>query len=77
MEAKFILVAGSRKVKVIKTPHDLERALLAYYIDKNGGEKEIERIVQLAKNNNQFSDPKYYTRLKNHLKKCLWDYPVW
>lgn len=77
MEAKFNLVVGSRKAKQIRTPNDLERALLAYYIDKNGGEKEIERVVQLAKDNNQFSDPKYYTRFKNYLKKCLRDYPVW
>ena len=77
MEAKFNLVVGSRKAKEIRTPRDLERALLAYYINKNGGEKEIERVVQLAKDNNQFSDPKYYTRFKNYLKKCLRDYPVW
>ena len=77
MEAKFNLVVGSRKIKEIKTPRDLERALLSYYIDKNGGKKEIERVVQLAKDNNQFSDQKYYTRFKNYLKKCLRDYPVW
>lgn len=77
MEAKFNLVAGSRKVKEVKTPHDATRALLAYYIDKNGGEKEIERVVQKLKDNNQFSDPKDYTRFKHYLKKCLWDYPVW
>ena len=55
----------------VKTPKEVENALLAYYIQKAGGQSEINRIMAVAKGKELFKDPKAYTRLKTKLNEHL------
>ena len=55
----------------VKTPKDLDNALLAYYIQQAGGQSEINRIIAAAKGKELFKDPKYYSRAKSNLNKYL------
>lgn len=55
----------------VKTPNDVNNAVLGYLMQQYGGQELIDTIIADLKARNQFADPKYYSRARSNLNKVL------
>ena len=55
----------------VKTPNDVNNAVLGYLMQQYGGQELIDTIIADLKARNQFTDPKYYSRARSNLNKVL------
>ena len=55
----------------IKTPNDVNNALLGYLMQQAGGQELIDNIIADLKARKIFTDPKYLSRTRSSLNKTL------
>ena len=55
----------------IRTPREVEKVLLSQYMQRDGGQSVVSRVLADLRAKKVFADPKAYTRVKNNLNAIL------